>query len=72
MVQIDFSKAFDRLQPHIIVEKMENDGFNTNIIKLIASWNIADSTLNTEMVNQMLSTSKLVLHKVLASGLYCG
>ena len=38
LASLDFSKAFDCLQPHIVVEKMESDGFHTNIIKLISSF----------------------------------
>ena len=32
---LDFSKAFDRLQPAIVVDKMLDYGFNPNIVKLI-------------------------------------
>ena len=38
LASLDFSKAFDCVQPHIVVEKMENDGFKTNIIKLISNF----------------------------------
>ena len=35
---IDFSKAFDRLQPPILIDKMRNYGFNENITKLVANF----------------------------------
>ena len=35
---IDFSKAFDRLQPPILIDKMRNYGFNENITKLVANY----------------------------------
>jgi hypothetical protein len=35
---LDFSKAFDRLQPAILIEKMIRYGFNRDIVKLLASF----------------------------------
>ena len=35
---IDFSKAFDRLQPPILIDKMRNYGFNESITKLVANF----------------------------------
>ena len=37
LASLDFFEAFDRLQPHTVVEEMKNDGFNTNI-KLISNF----------------------------------
>ena len=34
---LDFSKAFDRLQPSIVLGKMNFYGFNTNVIEVISS-----------------------------------
>ena len=34
---IDFVKAFDRLQPPILIDKIRNYGFNENITKLVAN-----------------------------------
>jgi hypothetical protein len=35
---LDFSKAFDCLQPAILIEKMSHYGFNRNTVKLLASF----------------------------------
>ena len=34
---VDFSKAFDRLQPPILIEKMRQLRFNENLTKLVAN-----------------------------------
>ena len=35
---LDFSKAFDRLQPDILLDKTKNYKFNKNIISLVSSF----------------------------------
>ena len=40
---LDFSKAFDRLQPSIVLGKMKFYGFNTSVIELICSF-LSDRT----------------------------
>ena len=35
---LDFSKAFDRLQPSIVLNKMRSYGFNSNVIELVSSF----------------------------------
>lgn len=35
LASIDFSKAFDRLQPQIVIDKMMKYGFNSNIVSII-------------------------------------
>ena len=35
---LDFSKAFDRLQPSIVLNKMQSYGFNSNVIELVSSF----------------------------------
>ena len=35
---VDFSKAFDRLQPPILIDKMRQLGFNENLTKLVANF----------------------------------
>jgi hypothetical protein len=35
---LDFSKAFDRLQPSVVLDKMSDYGFNSNTIKLVGDF----------------------------------
>ena len=35
---LDFSKAFDRLQPSIVLSKMRSYSFNENAIKLVSNF----------------------------------
>ena len=35
---LDFSEAFDRLQPALVIEKMISYGFNTKIVSLVSSF----------------------------------
>ena len=35
---LDFSKAFDRLQPSIVLNKMRSYGFNSNVIELVSTF----------------------------------
>ena len=37
-VMLDFSKAFDRLQPAILAQKLDKAGLNSNIISIISSF----------------------------------
>ena len=38
LASLDFSKAFDKLQPSIVIAKMRNYGINENILKLVKSF----------------------------------
>ena len=38
LASLDFSKAFDRLQPAIVLEKMTKYGFNQNVINLVSDF----------------------------------
>ena len=38
LASLDFSKAFDKLQPSIVIAKMRNYGINENILKLVESF----------------------------------
>ena len=38
MAGVDFSKAFDRLQPPILIDKMRQLGFNESLTKLVANF----------------------------------
>ena len=35
---LDFSEAFDKLQPNIVVDKMKNYGININILNMLSSF----------------------------------
>ena len=35
---LDFSKAFDRLQPSIVIDKMTRQGFDSNVIGLVSNF----------------------------------
>ena len=35
---VDFSKAFDKLQPYIVIDKMRNYGINSNILNILSSF----------------------------------
>jgi hypothetical protein len=35
MAALDFSKAFDRLQPGIVLDKMYSYGFNSNVVRIV-------------------------------------
>ena len=38
LASLDFSKAFDRLQPSIVINKMKLSGFNPKIINIVSSF----------------------------------
>ena len=38
LASLDFSKAFNKLQPSIVIAKMRNYGINENILKWVTSF----------------------------------